>query len=228
MHGAKLFQDLRFRVGASRLFLGGKLSASRTDTSLRLDPGESDPIRVGLGETRNVGLAVQGVFDSRDTTFTPNRGQLFSLDVWRHDEAFGGDYGYWKTALKVLSFHRLTERLILGLRFEGAAANGDPPFWGYPWITLRGVPAMRYQNQRVGVAEVELRWNLMQRWAVIGFYGGGTTGGDLPRFESGDDVRAGGLGARYLFAADLGLWIGVDFARGPEDDVGYIQVGHAW
>ena len=39
---------------------------------------------------------------------------------------------------------------------------------------------------------------------------------------------AGGLGVRYLFAADLGLWIGADLARGPEDDVFYIQVGHAW
>ena len=27
---------------------------------------------------------------------------------------------------------------------------------------------------------------------------------------------------------DLGLWVGVDVARGPEEYVGYIQVGHAW
>jgi hypothetical protein len=48
------------------------------------------------------------------------------------------------------------------------------------------------------------------------------------KFESQDPLLAGGIGGRYLFADDLGLWVGVDVARGPEEYVGYIQVGHAW
>ena len=27
---------------------------------------------------------------------------------------------------------------------------------------------------------------------------------------------------------DLGLWVGIDVARGPEDTNTYVQVGHAW
>jgi hypothetical protein len=175
-----------------------------------------------------VGLAVQGFFDSRDTTFTPNRGRFVRFDLWRHDTSLGGDFDYWKAGLKALSFHPLSRDTVLGLRLEGAAASGDPPFWGYPWITLRGIPAMRYQDERVLTAEAELRWNVLPRWAVVGFFGGGATGGDLAQFESQQHVYAGGAGVRFLFAADLGLWVGADIARGPEDDVWYIQVGHAW
>jgi hypothetical protein len=36
------------------------------------------------------------------------------------------------------------------------------------------------------------------------------------------------FGVRYLFADDLGLWIGADLSRGPEEGVWCIQVGHAW
>ncbi len=226
--GASVLQRMSARVGSSRLFLGGGLKAKWSDTSLTLRPGEGDPIQVGLGRTSDVGLAVQGFFDSRDTTFTPGRGQLVSLNMWRHDTSFGGDFDYWKTALKALSFHPLEPDTVLGLRVEGAAVGGEPPFWGYPWITLRGVPAMRYQNQRVVTVEGEVRWSFLPRWGVVGFVGGGATDGDQVRFESQGPVWAGGVGVRYLFAADLGLWIGADIARGPEDDYWYIQVGHAW
>jgi hypothetical protein len=95
-------------------------------------------------------------------------------------------------------------------------------------VSLRGVPAMRYQDERVVALEAELRWNFLPKWALVGFYGGGATGGDLLQYESQDLFGAGGLGGRYLFAADLGLWIGADIARGPEKTVWYIQVGHAW
>jgi hypothetical protein len=226
--GVFLLQSFSARVGSSRFFLGGRLKANRSDTGFRLDLGQDDPIQVGLGETTDVGLALQAFFDSRDTTFTPNRGQYVSLNVWRHDTSFGSDFDYWKTEIKALSFHPLSGDVVLGLRAEGAVASGDPPFWGYPWVTLRGVPAMRYQDERVLAVEAELRWNLRPQWAVIGFFGGGMTDGDLVQYESQDPFGAGGVGGRYLFAAELGLWVGADLARGPEDTVFYIQVGHAW
>jgi hypothetical protein len=221
-------QTVSFRVGSSRFFVGGKLMANRSDSTFKLDLGGENPIQVGLGTTTDVGLALQGFFDSRDTTFTPSRGRLLKLDYWRHDSFLGSDFDYWKTGLKALSFHPLAADVVLGLRVEGAAAGGEPPFWGYPWVSLRGVPAMRYQNERVVALEAEVRWNIRTKWAVVGFFGGGATDGDLVQYESQDLFGAGGVGVRYLFADDLGLWIGADIARGPEDDVWYIQVGHAW
>ena len=39
---------------------------------------------------------------------------------------------------------------------------------------------------------------------------------------------AGGAGFRYLIARKLGLYTGIDVARGPETTAFYIQVGSAW
>ena len=37
-----------------------------------------------------------------------------------------------------------------------------------------------------------------------------------------------GTGFRYLIARKFGLHAGLDIARGPEETVVYIQIGHAW
>jgi hypothetical protein len=106
--------------------------------------------------------------------------------------------------------------------------DGRLPFYAYPWVKLRGIPALRYQGKTVGMIEVEGRWNIRPRWAVLGFAGIGAVDGDDPAFQTRDDIIAGGVGGRYLFMPDQGLWLGVDVARGPEDWYAYINVGHAW
>ena len=133
-----------------------------------------------------------------------------------------------KVSFKALSFHPFAERFVLGLRLDIKAIDGDPPLWGYPWITLRGVPALRYQNEKTGILETELRWNILDRWAVLGFVGVGGTRGDTRIYEDESGIVAGGVGGRWLFRPQDNLWVGVDVARGPEDNYVYIQVGHAW
>ena len=39
---------------------------------------------------------------------------------------------------------------------------------------------------------------------------------------------ARGAGVRYLIARVLGLYVGADYAWGPEDETLYVQVGSAW
>jgi hypothetical protein len=226
IEGGILFQDIKFRLGKSNFFLGGKLSALAAEAKIEL--GSDRPIELGEGETANIGLAAQAIWETRDNTMTPNQGQLIQLEAWRYDDAIGGDFDYWNLNLKINSFHQLHDRFVLGWRIDGKAVDGKPPFWGYPWITLRGIPALRYQNERVGIVEVEGRFSLAKRWGVVGFFGTGETDGDIPIFETEDNIRAGGVGGRFLFKPDESLWIGIDVARGPEDTYWYIQVGQAW
>ena len=49
--------------------------------------------------------------------------------------------------------------------------------------------------------------------------------GDLPEADS---RWAGGVGARYLIARALGLQLGIDVARGPEEWAVYLQAGSGW
>jgi len=223
-----IFQDLKFRIKKSDFWVGGKLVYLRPDLifdeSLEEIPGIED--RTTLND---FGLALQGEYDGRDNKMTPNRGLYVELVGWKHLEVLGGETDYWKVGLMVDSFHELAhKKLVLGLHLDLDSAGGDPPIWGYPWVTMRGIPALRYQNESTGVLEGEIRWDLAERWAAIGFLGVAATRGDIPVFQDESGIVAGGLGGRYLFRPEDSLWVGLDVAKGPEQYVLYVVAGHKW
>jgi hypothetical protein len=226
LEGGLLYQSLKFRLGSSNFMLGPRLIV--VDATGVLTGGDQAPVNFLESGAANNGLAFAATWDTRDNTMTPNDGQLIEMVAWRFDEALAGGYNYWKGEFKARSFHQFGETFVLGVRLDVTGVDGEPPLWAYPWISLRGVPALRYQNEYTGVFETELRWNLFTRWAVVAFAGVGATRGNTLIFEDESGIVAGGFGGRYLFRPQDDLWIGVDIATGPEDTYAYIQVGHAW
>jgi hypothetical protein len=231
--GGFLLQQIKFRLGKSNFFVGGKWiffdSTARIDGLDEILPPEWPGAGLLDGfESTNSGLGVVGYYDGRDNVFTPGTGQEAELEITRYDEAIGGDFDYWYLHAKVLSFHKLHEKFALGLRLDGEAVDGDVPFYGYPFVQLRGVPAMRYQDQRVLNLEVEGRWQFWKRWSLVGFVGRGFTDGDIPRFDTDENIVTFGGGFRYLIARKFNMHVGVDVARGPEDTAFYLQMGNAW
>ena len=223
-----LYQDLKFRIKKSDFWVGGKLVYVRPDLVFD-DDLEDIPEVENRTQLNDFGLALQGEYDGRDNKMTPNRGQYVELVGWKHLEVLGGETDYWKIGLVVDSFHEFAnKKLVLGLHLDLDTAGGDPPLWGYPYITMRGIPALRYQNESTAVAETELRWNLADRWAALGFIGVAATRGDVPIFEDESGIVAGGVGGRFLFRPQDSLWVGIDVAKGPEDYVLYIVAGHKW
>jgi hypothetical protein len=228
LKGTFLYQETRFRFGDSGWFWGIGLSYLDASSSFRVELPEDVPVDLFSSDLTNSGLAAKLAWDTRDNTFMPNSGQLFDLSAWRFDEAFGGDFDYWNANLKLLSFHQLHERFVLGLRLEYSTIDGRPPFFAIPWVSLRGIPALRYQGDNVAVAEVEGRYNFTPKWAVIGFAGTGTVSSKIPGIDTDQGIYSYGLGGRYKIFEAQNVWVGIDIARGPEDTNWYIQVGHPW
>jgi hypothetical protein len=221
-------QDIKFRINSSDFFLGAKL-VYLTPKLIFDDEVEDVPIDPDRLQRNDFGLAAQAEYESRDNNMTPNRGHFVELVGWKHLEALGGETDYWRLDFQAQSFFEMMDqKLVLGFHLDLDTAGGDPPLYGFPWISMRGVPALRYQNETAGVLETELRWNILERWAAVGFLGVGATRGDVPIFNDESGIVAGGIGGRFLFRPQDSLWVGIDVARGPEEYVLYIQVGHAW
>lgn len=234
LRGSLAFQETRFRFGDSRLFWGIGLSYLDASSAFKVDlPGDiplsdEESLELFRSELQNVGLSAKFAWDSRDNTNMPNQGQLFDFAAWRYDTAIGGDYDYWDTRLKLLSFHPLHEKFVLGLRLEFSAIDGPAPFFAIPWVTLRGIPAMRYQGKRVGVFEAEGRYNFTPKWALLGFAGVGKVDTKIEFLETNQSIYNYGVGGRYKIFDAQNVWVGIDIARGPEEFNWYIQVGSAW
>ena len=228
LEGLMIYQETRFRLGDSSWFWGIGLSYLDASNVFEVELPDDAPIEFFRTDLKNSGMSAKLAWDTRDNTSMPNNGRFIDLSLWRYDEFFGGDYDYWSAKLKLLSFHQLHQKFVLGLRLEISTVDGQPPFFAIPWVSLRGIPALRYQGDGVGVAEIEARYNFTPRWAVVGFAGTGSVSSDLPLIDTEQSIYSYGLGGRFNIFEAQNIWVGLDIARGPEETAWYIQVGHAW
>ncbi len=224
-----LYQDLKFRIKKSDFWVGGKLIYLTPD--LVFDEELEDiPEVEDRSKLNDFGLALQGEYDGRDNKMTPNRGQYVELVGWKHFEVLGGETDYWKIGLVVDSFHEFADqKLVLGLHLDLDTAGGDTPIWAYPYVTMRGIPALRYQNESTAVLSTELRWNLAERWAAVGFVGVGATRGDKSRSFK---TRAASLPVVSAAASSsvprTACGSGSISQKDPEQYVVYVVAGHKW
>jgi len=228
LQGNLAYANGKRRMGKSNMFLGLSLMAMDADIGFKIDLGNTPPIPLSDFAFTNVGLAGSAIYDSRDNTTMPNKGQLIDFTAWRYDDALGSDFDYWSGRLKAHSFHQLHEKFVLGLRFDVSSVDGSPPFFAVPFVSLRGIPALRYQARTAGAFEVEGRYSFSKRWAGIVFGGAGFTKNDEGPFETGQNIKSIGTGVRFQALAVQDIWVGLDIAKGPEEYAWYIQIGQGW
>jgi hypothetical protein len=228
IEGGLAFASIKRRFGDTNLFIGGSISTLNADVGFNLGGNVIPPVDLFDFDFQTTGLALSGIYDARDDTMMPSSGQLVDLTGWWYDDAIGSDFNYTSLRLKVHSFHQLHKKFVLGLRLDATTVSGSPPFFAVPFVSLRGIPALRFQGDTAGVIEIEGRYNFASRWAGIAFAGRGFTDKSEPVFDTKNLIRAWGVGLRYKALEAQNVWVGLDLARGPEEDAWYIQVGHPW
>jgi len=226
--GTFLLQQAKFRIKESNWWLGANyllVSASNTfDLGSILPPGIPDP---GFDfDSAALGIVLE--YDGRNSVFTPSSGLSAKFDYKNFADTWGGDYDYDDYKLSLFHYTPFGDYSSLGLRVQAQAVNGDVPFFAYPFVSLRGIPAMRYQGENVVTGEAEYLWGFTPRWSMVFFAGLGRTSTIQVFGESSNTVGAGGLGFRYRLAKRQKLQTGIDIARGPEDTSIYLTVGSAW
>ena len=221
-----LFQQLKFRIGASNFFIGGQyllLNTKNTfDKIIDLPPFNGTTLNANLSE-----LTAVFNYESRNNVFTPTKGIFAQITATYSDDWLGGEGLYGRLNGSIIGFIPLN-KFNLGLRWESIHSLGDVPFWARPIVMMRGVPAMKYQNKNVSLVEAEINYNLYRRWYLLIFSGLGNTYTDFSSFSEGSPVATVGTGFRYQIARLFGLKMGADVAWSTEDFAFYVTVGHAW
>ena len=218
--------EARRRIAGSDWHAG--LRYLRADTSSRFDGGTPGEVPARDLDVTLAGLALVVEYDDRDSIFTPASGTRLQLQATDFDPRYGGDSSFRLFKAAANSYAKPHRDVVLGGRLDFRGSSGDTPFYAVPFIELRGIPYLRYQGERVAVAEVEARWNLDGRWSLVGFGGAGRASGREADLGSAETRWAGGVGVRYLLARAMGLHAGIDVARGPEESAFYLIVGSAW
>jgi hypothetical protein len=230
LDGELAYANFKRRMGTSNFFLGASLTYMDGLIDFKQRPSGPDPSSFGLldFEFTNIGLGASAIYDSRDDTMMPGDGALVDLTMSTFDESIGGDFNYIIFDFKALSFHELHEKFVLGVRLDVSTADGEPPFFAEPFVSIRGIPALRYQGDTAGVVEVEGRFNISPRWAAVAFGGAGFAHSENPGRDTTDNIKAFGAGIRFQALKNQNVWLGFDIAKGPEEYAWYIQMGHPW
>ncbi|MGI9261305.1 MAG: BamA/TamA family outer membrane protein, partial [Woeseiaceae bacterium] len=241
---AMVMQSVRFRIGESSFFVG----PTQTFVDARISPKDLGDLAGDIlppefqdrwqefvrnlltQDVRTSALGVVVDFDSRDNFFSPHAGYRYELEHSWYRDFLGSDIEYELSSLSGTNYWNVTDKFRAALKVAvDYASTGSllPPF-ATPGIELRGIPALRYQGNFVGVAEAEVTWQVDDRWSVSIFGGSGRAANSYSEFKDAPSRNAKGAGFRYLVARRYGFEMGVDIARGPEEDVFYIQGGTAW
>lgn len=216
------------RIGYSHWYVGAKYLFTSTNVEYKGDTIK--PSFVTPKEYKSIisqlGAIVE--LDNRDNIFTPNKGIKLHVDGIMSDNIIGSDFDFWRMNYYTYMYKTFFEKLTTGLRIDGQQAFGSPPFYMLPYIDMRGVPVNRYQGKADILTELELRWDFLKRWSLMGFSGMGKAFDDWKDFGDAKLVVTYGSGFRYLMARKFGLRMGVDVAKGPETWTYYIVFGSNW
>ena len=227
MKGWATFQQLIWKMGDSDIWLGPQLIYLESDTGL--DEDNAPPIFDQLnGTVENFGAGFAVQYDTRDNIFTPSRGLQSEWYVREHWGSFVDDFDYTEIDGKNRFYLDPNDKWVVGLRLDVNFTSGDVPFYALPSINQRGIQKGRYQGDAVFATEVETRYDIDGRWFGVAFAGVGRAADSIDELDSAESRWAGGVGVRYLIARLLGLQVGLDVAKGPEEWTFYLQTGSGW
>lgn len=216
-----------FRPGESRWFFGGEYRYLTTDVAFDLNTGIPPIDNLGREDTVS-GLGVVAQFEDLDSKFSPGRGLEAEFSYRVNHDTIGSDYDFEEFTWKLRQYFRFGDKTSLSWRFDGVNTSGDVPFYLAPFVDLQGIPAMRYQGSTTATAEIRGGYDFTPRWSGLVFAGAGRAADSFGDLGSASTRSAYGAGFRYLIAKLMGMKVGIDVARGPEETVVYLVTGSSW
>ena len=230
-----IMQTLKFKLGDSAFYFGpmhryvdAQVSIINSGNFIDKIPSNLLPALSTNIVTSGAGLTVE--YDSRDNFYSPTDGLKYELNYLWFDDVIGSDVDYTLTELTALNYFKITDHWRTAFRVEANYVDSEdilPPY-ATPYISMRGIPAARYQGQSVALSELEVAYRINLRWELSAFAGIGKASDSFSDFSESDSRVSKGAGFRYLIARRYDFNMGIDIAKGPEDTVFYIQAGSAW
>ena len=208
--------DISENLFKNKIFLGvtyefmqmsGKTDLAELPDSI-FDPADFNK------KSGNIGL--YGEWDNRNTIFTPDRGFQVKLSINMARSWTASDFDFERLGLVTNIFIQPVKRWVCGFRIDSKVISDKAPFYLYPYLYMRGIPAMRYQGNAIVSFDTEQRVDITPRWSILVFAGTGKTFSNSEYLNDSTWHWAGGTGFRYLLSRLFKLRAGVDFAYGSD------------
>jgi hypothetical protein len=222
-------QKLDFRLPDSNFFLGASYLFFSNETSFSQFP--TNEIKESDLDLKNAFITPTLTYDDRDSDFTTDSGFYSTIKFEVHHDILGSTVNYNQLNFFLTNYIPMNKgKTVLGTFISTKnLVGGEAPFYAKPNVILRGVPINKYLGDYSFSTEIEVRHDIVPRWSVLGFIGGGSVYNEFNNFFKTTSVVSYGGGFRYLMARLLKARAGVDIASSDDGDIAvYLQFGSAW
>lgn len=174
--------------------------------------------------TRNTGVGLTFVYDSRDVTTNPKRGFYVNLSQCFRPKFMGNDYAFSTTDLRFNAYRRVWKGGIIATDLRCQLNFGNPS-WGMMALlgnsySMRGYYEGRYRDKHKIEAQVELRQHVWKRNSVVAWVGAGTVFNKFSAMRMGHVLPNFGIGYRWEFKKDVNVRL--DYGFGKSGQSGFI------
>lgn len=174
--------------------------------------------------TRNTGVGLTFVYDSRDVTTNPKRGFYVNLSQCFRPKFMGNDYAFSTTDLRFNAYRRVWKGGIIATDLRSQLNFGNPS-WGMMALlgnsySMRGYYEGRYRDKHKIEAQVELRQHVWKRNSVVAWVGTGTVFNKFSSMRMGHVLPNFGIGYRWEFKKDVNVRL--DYGFGKSGQSGFI------
>ena len=174
--------------------------------------------------TRNTGVGLTFVYDSRDVTTNPKRGFYVNLSQCFRPKFLGNDYAFATTDLRFNAYRRVWKGGIMAADLRSQLNFGNPS-WGMMALlgnsySMRGYYEGRYRDKHKIEAQVELRQHVWKRNSVVAWVGAGTVFNKFSSMRVAHILPNFGIGYRWEFKKDVNVRL--DYGFGKSGQSGFI------
>jgi len=220
--------QMLFRFGQSNFFIGPQYRYMNVKgkINLELDDPDYEDLAVYLKFKETVSaIALLGNYDSRDQVISPVKGYYTGFFIRRNATWLGATKDYYWAEVFAYAYYKPGNKLYTILKFDFQYAGDNTPFYAKPYVSLRGVPAMRYQGNEVSTFENQWRVDLFKNVSLVAFAGVGKSYNSLQEFSESKWIHNYGTGIRYTLKNINNLRVGVDVAWSNENFAWGISLG---
>ena len=195
------------------------------------------PQPLGTGGSRNLGLGLGLVYDSRHNVLNERDGTFAEIAWLGYRKAWGSDFDFRGIYWDARKFIPMTadKKQVLALQAAGAFMSGDVPFNQLAMLggegLMRGYYMGRYRDRNYAAAQAEYRFlpfPFSKRLGAAAFFSAGMVAPAPDAFRLSQLRPAGGAGLRFLLFPQKDIFVRFDVGITPEGTGIYFFTGEAF
>lgn len=196
---------------------------------LRVEDGRA--LRRGAARWKT-GPGLLASYDTRDNTFSPQRGMLLSGEAGLSARMFGADQAFRHATFDLRGYLPLHGSHTLAIQGYGCFSDGDVPFTSLPSIgheeRFRGYPFGRFRDKQLLLTTMEYRFPLYWTFRGALFAGAADVSDRLSHFTRPQFKHSLGGGLRWVILPRDRACLRLDFAWGQRSDAFYLSLNEAF